>query len=51
MRDTEAVKEHMVQSDLFEMVTKVQKQCNFQQLVDQQNQNEYWFNDNDTNIV
>ena len=51
MRDTEAVKEHMVQGDLFEMVTKVQKQWNFQQLVDQQNQNEYWFNDNDANIV
>ena len=51
MRDTETIKEQMLQGDLFKMVTKVYKKYNVLLMVDQQNQDENWFNDIDVNIV
>lgn len=49
MEDIEAVREQILQGELFEMVTKVYKKYNALLLVDQQDEGIDWFNDINSN--
>lgn len=51
MCSTATVKVKVLQGYLFKMVTKFYKQYNILLLVDQQDQDNDWFNDIDANIV
>lgn len=51
MKYTEAVKEQMLQGNLFEKVTKFYKHYNVLLSVDEQDQDEDWFNDIYVNIA